>query len=228
MRLTLALLLTTLLVCGCANAPTKGTTPSPAATTTTADDHSGHNHGPGEGHSHSTPETNKTPTPVKTPEAATTPVAAQTPAPAKNPGKEAKGGEQAGHEGHEPKPPAAATAPGMAQVPPGARVNFGTPVDGVVVGSPVKVRFEIQGMEVKPAGDMTENSGHHHLIVDGQSVRFGDVIPADPTHFHFGKGQTETEIELEPGKHTLTLQFGDFAHRSYGERMSSTVTIMVE
>ena len=63
---------------------------------------------------------------------------------------------------------------------------------------------------------MLEGTGHHHLIVDGKAVPKGSVVPADATHMHFGKGQTETTLKLPPGKHTLTLQFADGAHQSYG------------
>jgi hypothetical protein len=54
------------------------------------------------------------------------------------------------------------------------------------------------------------------------------VVGADATHIHFGKGQEETELELEPGEYTLTLQFADGFHRSYGEKMSTTIKITVE
>ena len=42
--------------------------------------------------------------------------------------------------------------------------------DGATVASPVKVKFGVDGMAVKPAGDMSAGSGHHHLIVDGKPV----------------------------------------------------------
>ena len=92
----------------------------------------------------------------------------------------------------------------------------------------IKVQFGIKGMEVKPAGQTEQNTGHHHLIVDGEFVPEGQVVPADATHLHFGKGQTETELHLSPGKHTLTLQFANGAHVSYGKSMSSTITIQVK
>ena len=54
------------------------------------------------------------------------------------------------------------------------------------------------------------------------------MVPADATHLHFGKGQTETMLKLTPGKHTLTLQFADGAHQSYGPDLSSTITVEVK
>ncbi len=106
-------------------------------------------------------------------------------------------------------------------------VSFASPENNAQVKSPVKVVMQVQGMEVQPAGEVLPNSGHHHLIIDGASVPEGDVLPADDTHIHFGKGQTETEVELTPGKHTLTLQFANGAHLSYGPDMSQTITVEV-
>ncbi len=108
------------------------------------------------------------------------------------------------------------------------RVFFVEPKDGATVQSPVQVKFGVEGMTVKPAGDMAAGTGHHHLIVDGKPVPKGEVVPTDDTHIHFGKGQTETELKLAPGAHTLTLQFADGSHRSYGPDMSNTIKITVK
>ncbi len=112
--------------------------------------------------------------------------------------------------------------------PEGAKVMFVEPADGATVKSPVMVKMGVEGMKVQPAGELTEGTGHHHIIVDSEPVPFGTAVPADETHIHFGKGQTETELELEPGEHTLMLQFADGAHRSYGEPLSAKITITVE
>lgn len=110
-----------------------------------------------------------------------------------------------------------------------SKVFFVTPKEGDTVEKTFKVQFGLKGMKVRPAGeDATDKtSGHHHLIVDGKSVNDSEVVPTDPSHLHFGKGQTETELTLPPGKHTLTLQFADGAHRSYG-KMSATIHITVK
>ncbi|VWB81031.1 rod shape-determining protein RodA [Burkholderia lata] len=109
-----------------------------------------------------------------------------------------------------------------------ARVYFEAPSDGATVSNPVLVKFGLEGMELRPAGDMTPNTGHHHLLIDGRPIPKGDVIPASERSLHFGKAQTGTEIKLPPGQHTLTLQFGDGAHRSYGPEMSSTINVNVK
>lgn len=111
-----------------------------------------------------------------------------------------------------------------------ARVSFVAPQDGATVSSPVHVKFGITGMKVRPAGEdlKDKTTGHHHLIVDGAFVPEGQNIPTDATHLHFGKGQTEADVPLTPGKHKLTLQLGDGAHRSYGEKLSKTIEITVK
>ena len=73
-----------------------------------------------------------------------------------------------------------------------------------------------------------DGTGHHHLIIDGHPVEAGKAVPADATHLHFGKGQTETTLKLAPGPHTLTLQFADGLHQSYGPEMSATITVTVK
>jgi hypothetical protein len=107
-------------------------------------------------------------------------------------------------------------------------VSFIEPKDGATVTNPVHVKFAVDGMKVAPAGTITEGTGHHHLLIDGQPVPKGAVIPANDKSLHFGKGQSETEITLPPGDHTLTLQFGDGAHRSYGPAWSQTITVHVK
>jgi hypothetical protein len=107
------------------------------------------------------------------------------------------------------------------------RVFFEGLADGATVTSPLKVKFGLEGMKIGPLGDMTDKLGHHHLLINSSAIKGGESIPADEKHVHFGKGQTETEIALPPGKHTLTLQFGNGAHQSYGPGMSKTITVNV-
>ena len=107
-------------------------------------------------------------------------------------------------------------------------VSLLEPVNGAVVSSPFKVRFGVMGMEVAPAGDVIANSGHHHLLINLDSIKPGDEIPFTASHMHFGKGQTEAEVKLAPGSYKLTAQFANGNHESYGERMSQTVSITVK
>ena len=110
----------------------------------------------------------------------------------------------------------------------GAGVYFVEPANGAVVSSPFKVRFGIQGMEVKPAGDQVAGQGHHHLLINLASQPKGEIIPIDDTHIHFGKAQTETDLKLPPGTYKLTMQFADGFHLSYGKDMSATITVTVK
>ncbi len=116
----------------------------------------------------------------------------------------------------------------MTAAPEGAKVFFGNLEDGDVVSSPVKVVMGSEGITVKPAGEIVEGTGHHHIIINEGSSPYGEVVGADDTHIHFGKGQEETDLELPPGTYTITLQFADGFHRSYGEGMSTTISIEVK
>jgi Domain of unknown function (DUF4399) len=110
------------------------------------------------------------------------------------------------------------------------RVFFVEPKDGATVGQEFKVVMGVEGMEVKPAGDATPNSGHHHLLVNAEDIAQGTAIPVDqPDKYkHFGKAQTEAMLKLPPGKYKLTLQFADAAHRSLGEKLRSTINVNVQ
>jgi hypothetical protein len=111
-----------------------------------------------------------------------------------------------------------------------AKVYLIEPKNKATVPSKFKVKMGVDGMKVRPAGEDPDNilAGHHHLLIDSGPVPAGQPIVNDETHLHFGKGQTETEVSLKPGPHTLTLQFADGAHRSYGKDMSQTIHIQVK
>lgn len=100
--------------------------------------------------------------------------------------------------------------------------------DGATVTSPIKVKFGVMGKEVKPAGDATPNSGHHHLLVNLDAKPAGEAIPFDAMHIHYGKGQTEAEVKLAPGDYKLTMQFANLAHESYGPAWSKTIRVTVK
>ncbi len=108
------------------------------------------------------------------------------------------------------------------------KVAFTKPHDGEIVPATFPVEFSVEGMKVEKAGAMKEGTGHHHLIIDAKAVAKGQVIPKDETHKHFGDGSSSTTLTLKPGKHTLTLQFADGAHKSYGEDYSASITVEVK
>ena len=114
-------------------------------------------------------------------------------------------------------------------VPAGAKVFFKNLKDMQTVTSPFKVEMGLTGMTLDTAGVVKEGTGHHHLLIDaGDSIPQGQVVPKDSTHLHFGKAQSETELTLAPGMHTLTLQFADGIHRSYGSQMAATIMVTVK
>jgi hypothetical protein len=134
--------------------------------------------------------------------------------------------------------PAAAAAPaadpGLA-VPAGARVFFVAPADGATFEVPagaekakIHVTFGIEGMTVRAAGEVVPGTGHHHIIVNGPGTERGAAVPANESHIHYGKGQTEADLELGPGAYTLTMQFANGQHLSYGEQMRAKVAIKVK
>ncbi len=108
------------------------------------------------------------------------------------------------------------------------KVFFAEPLNGAEVKSPVKFKMVVEGFEVQPAGEILPAKGHHHIIVNGENYPEGTSVPfLEKKTFHFGKGQTEAEINLEPGDYTITLQFANGAHISYGKELSSTINIKV-
>ncbi len=108
-----------------------------------------------------------------------------------------------------------------------ARVEFLEPVNGATVSEKFKVKMKVTGYRIAPLGELEKGKGHHHIVVNNGPVEEGKVVPTDAQHIHFGKGQTETEMTLAPGKHKLTLQFADGAHRSYGPKLSHTIEVTV-
>ncbi|MEZ8141107.1 rod shape-determining protein RodA [Enterovibrio norvegicus FF-33] len=112
----------------------------------------------------------------------------------------------------------------------GADVYFVQPKDGETVPETFKVVFGLKGMDVAPAGDNQPNSGHHHLLIDVDSlVDFALPLPANDNVKHFGGGQTETLLTLPKGKHTLQLLLADFVHIPHDKPvLSQKITINVQ
>ncbi len=109
-----------------------------------------------------------------------------------------------------------------------SEVGFEKPHNGAEVNGKFKIKMEVDGMKVHKAGNIIDGTGHHHLIIDGDCIARGQVVPKDATHLHFGKGQTETTLGLAPGKHTLTLQFANGHHQSYGRDLCTTIHVTVK
>lgn len=112
----------------------------------------------------------------------------------------------------------------------GANVGFANLADGDVVPPVFTVKFAVSGMDIAPAGTQTENSGHHHLLIDVTELPDMNLpLPATDNIRHFGKGQTEVELTLLEGPHTLQLLLGDYVHIPHSPPvMSGKITITVE
>ena len=114
--------------------------------------------------------------------------------------------------------------------PKGAETFIVSPEDGATVSQEFKVKFGVKDISLAPAGDVTKNTGHHHLLIDVDKLpAAGAPIPMDANHMHFGKAQTEATIKLPPGKHTLQLELGDSGHIPFDPPIvSKKITVTVE
>lgn len=125
---------------------------------------------------------------------------------------------------------AAAASSLISSAPENAAVFIMEPGDGAVVSSPLTVKFGITNMVVAPAGQDIQNSGHHHLLIDLDTLPDMDQpLPASEQIIHFGGGETETTIELEPGTHTLQLLLGNYLHIPHDQPvLSKKITVTVK
>lgn len=107
-------------------------------------------------------------------------------------------------------------------------VHFSAPQQNERVTSPFVVVMAPGGLIVEPAGEIRDGAGHFHLLIDTDFVQPGALIPVDDAHRHFGHGQMTTTLSLEPGVHTLRLQFANGEHFALdGEQHQNAITITV-
>ncbi|MDX8411076.1 MAG: DUF4399 domain-containing protein, partial [Mariprofundaceae bacterium] len=108
-------------------------------------------------------------------------------------------------------------------------VYFVQPLDGAVFeGKEVKIIMAVQGKELLPAGEIIPGSGHHHLIINSEAAERGQTVARARQTIHYVKGETVAIIKLPTGQHTLTLQFANGLHVSYGEKWRHTINITVK
>jgi len=108
------------------------------------------------------------------------------------------------------------------------KVFFKNINDGDTLINPFIIEMGVVGMKIKPAGLLEAGTGHHHLIIDKGFVDYGEIIPMDKQNIHYGKGDTVAQVDLAPGSYSLTLQFANGMHMSYGEQFSSTINVYVK
>ena len=133
---------------------------------------------------------------------------------------------EAAHDAHSGHTAAAGEMPALEAIPENAKVYFKNIQNDALVTSPFTVEMGVDHMSVDTAnGKIKPASGHHHILIGLDSVAAGTVVPKDSTHLHFGNAQTSAELKLQPGTYKLTLQFADALHRSYGSKLTSSVTM---
>ena len=113
---------------------------------------------------------------------------------------------------------------------PGAKVFIMDLKDNQLVTSPLTVKFGSEGVEIAKAGEVKDNSGHFHLLIDVDTLPAMDQpIPNNEHMLHFGQGQTEATITLSPGPHTLQLLLAGGNHVPNDPPvMSEKIHIIVE
>jgi len=144
------------------------------------------------------------------------------------PGAGAEVGAEPGAEpGTEPAPQAGEAEPVAAET---ATVRIVQPAEGAAVEGPgLRVILEIGGMQIRPAGDMTPNSGHHHLYLDHDLTDPTQPIPAIPGQvIHMGDGSSEFVFEgVTPGEHRLIAVVGNHIHFPLQPWVVDTVSFVV-
>ncbi len=114
--------------------------------------------------------------------------------------------------------------------PEDARAYIVSPVSGSVVTNPVTIVFGLEGMGIAPAGVESDNTGHHHLLIntDPSTLDLDTSLPATDQIVHFGGGQTQVTKELPAGTYKLQLLLGDWSHVPHDPPvLSDTTTITV-
>ena len=107
-------------------------------------------------------------------------------------------------------------------------VFFANLENGDTVSNPVYIEFGVEGMEARPAGEIVEGTGHHHLLIGNAFLAKGEVVPADEANIHYGGGQTSDTVNLPMGEVRLGMQFANGVHASYGRDMSASIKVFVK
>ena len=125
------------------------------------------------------------------------------------------------------------SAEGEAQAAPveTGSVRITAPAAGATVPEgPLTVVFEVEGLEIVPAGTMDPGTGHHHLIIDADLDSWTEPIGVEEGRYvHMGQAQTEFVIEgLAPGEHRLIAVVADGVHIPLDPPVADTIWITVE
>ena len=88
--------------------------------------------------------------------------------------------------------------------------------------------YDIPLLSINIGGNLGFLTQEKHFLVDKSFMNYGEIIPMDAQHLHYGKGDTTVALTLPSGPHTLTLQFANGLHMSYGEQYSKSISIYVK
>jgi hypothetical protein len=92
-----------------------------------------------------------------------------------------------------------------------ARIEIVSPADGDTVQSgTVDIVVDISNGVLAKSSSDTEG-GHIHIYVDDEMVSMPYT--------------TDTSVQLEPGQHTITVEYVDTAHMSFAPPVTATVTV---
>jgi hypothetical protein len=94
-------------------------------------------------------------------------------------------------------------------------VTITSPTEGSVVDGPaVTVQLSVSGFELRPAGDLTVGTGHHHLYLDTDVTDPREPVPTLPQSvIHMGDASSEyTFPNVAPGEHRLIAVVADGVH----------------
>ena len=108
------------------------------------------------------------------------------------------------------------------------QVYFANLENGDTVTNPVYIEFGVEGMDIRPAGEIVKVTGHHHLLIGNAFLAKGEVVPADSVNIHYGGGQTSDTVNLPKGIVRLGMQFANGVHASYGRDMSASIKVFVQ
>lgn len=131
-------------------------------------------------------------------------------------------------------PPAQTEAPATAPAPavaPAGTVTIIEPADGAEVQGPnVTVLLTASGIEIVPAGELREGTGHHHLYLNADLTPAEAPVPTVPNQIvHLGLGQSEWTFEnLPPGVHRIIAVVADGLHVPIQPWVVDTVTFTVK
>ena len=109
-------------------------------------------------------------------------------------------------------------------------VEIVSPANGSSIeGSEIRVVLQVDGMMIRPAGDTTANSGHHHLYLDAELTDPAVPVPTVPgSIIHMGDGSSEYVFtDVAPGLHRIIAVVADFAHFPLQPWVTDTIEVMV-